>query len=331
MTVKMSIYRVPLHGCSGSLELLCSVPITESTTKPPLLFIHGSYCSAHCYENFLPYLAKHGYTAYALSVRGHGASAKQGSLHKLLFTTMNDWAVDIQTALNYIVAHHRDAPPAVVGGHSLGGGALQHALSSGLLDANRHIQEGIRGTISGLILLGSSPIFGGGKEIMSDWEKIEAPEGAPHFWSPRSQLDTPQQVRASFFSDETPEDTVERWIEKCRTPVESGRVGLSIFRPVGDADRVLESLIGLGAPGQTRKVLCVAGSVDALVPPSMVLANADAYSKAATAAGLEQETCIMTTIEGSGHHLMMDAYWESCAQEVLRWLEGGVMPQIQQL
>lgn len=320
----MSIYKVPLHGCSGSLELLYSPPKEESSTKPPLLFIHGSYCSAHCYENFLPYLAKFGYAAYALSVRGHGSSEKQNSLKKLLFTTMNDWAEDIQTSLNYIVAHHRDAPPAVIAGHSLGGGAVQHALSLNLLDGNRHSRDGVMGNISGLILLGSSPIFGGGKEIMSDWEKIEAPEGAPHFWSPRPQLDTPQQVRASFFSDETPEETVVRWIDKCRTPVESGRVGLSIFKPVGHPRKVLESLIGIGPPGKTRKVLCVAGSVDALVAPSMVLANASAYSTAAKNAGLGPETCLVTTISGSGHHLMMDAHWETCAQEVLRWLEGDV-------
>ncbi|MDX1655118.1 MAG: hypothetical protein R3310_07870, partial [Candidatus Competibacteraceae bacterium] len=43
--------------------------------RPPLLFVHGSFSGAWLWtEHFLDYFAQAGYPAYALSLRGHGAS-----------------------------------------------------------------------------------------------------------------------------------------------------------------------------------------------------------------------------------------------------------------
>jgi pimeloyl-ACP methyl ester carboxylesterase len=41
----------------------------------PLLFIHGAYAAAWCWEDhFLPFFAEAGYAAHALSLSGHGGS-----------------------------------------------------------------------------------------------------------------------------------------------------------------------------------------------------------------------------------------------------------------
>ena len=56
------------------LDLISRYP--ETTPEPtPLLFVHGSFSDARVWdENFLPYFARRGYAAHAVSLRGHGRS-----------------------------------------------------------------------------------------------------------------------------------------------------------------------------------------------------------------------------------------------------------------
>lgn len=46
----------------------------------PLLFIHGAWHGAWCWEKFLSYFAEHGYESHALSLRGHGNSEGRGGI-----------------------------------------------------------------------------------------------------------------------------------------------------------------------------------------------------------------------------------------------------------
>ena len=48
------------------LEIRKRVP-ASGTRKPPLVFVHGGYCDAWCWEPyFLPWFASRGYPSYAL-------------------------------------------------------------------------------------------------------------------------------------------------------------------------------------------------------------------------------------------------------------------------
>lgn len=49
----------------------------------PLLFVHGGWHAAWCWENFLDFFADAGYRAVALSLRGHGASPTSKPLHRV--------------------------------------------------------------------------------------------------------------------------------------------------------------------------------------------------------------------------------------------------------
>ncbi|GFG78295.1 hypothetical protein MPRG_15710 [Mycobacterium paragordonae] len=51
-----------------------------SRSAQPLLFVHGGWHGAWCWENFLDYFADAGYRAVAVSLRGHGASPGPASL-----------------------------------------------------------------------------------------------------------------------------------------------------------------------------------------------------------------------------------------------------------
>eukprot|EP00955_Chlamydomonas_euryale_P040753 351801-Chlamydomonas_euryale.AAC.16 len=56
----------------------------QDNGRPPLLFLHGSYHGAWCWqENFLPFFADVGYNAYALSFRGQGESVSLTEQHMI--------------------------------------------------------------------------------------------------------------------------------------------------------------------------------------------------------------------------------------------------------
>ena len=102
------------------LEIRKRLP-TTATRKPPLLFIHGGYCDAWCWEPyFLPWFASRGYPSYAVSLRGHGASGGQ----RMLFVTgLDDYEADVEH-----VAGELDAP-AILIGHSMGAAIVERIVA----------------------------------------------------------------------------------------------------------------------------------------------------------------------------------------------------------
>ena len=50
-------------------------PAKRPSQRPPLLFVHGGYTNARCWEhNFIPYFQQKGYDCHALDLSGHGES-----------------------------------------------------------------------------------------------------------------------------------------------------------------------------------------------------------------------------------------------------------------
>src|SRR5258708_27279602 len=91
--------------------------------RPPLLFVHGGFCDGWCWEpHFLPWFAARGYAAYALSLRGHGAS---GGRETLFVAGLDDFAVDVAR-----VAASLASPPVLIG-HSMGAAIVERLLAAG--------------------------------------------------------------------------------------------------------------------------------------------------------------------------------------------------------
>lgn len=119
------------------LELIQKGTSTESHPAP-LLFVHGSWHAAWCWdEHFLDFFAERGYACYALSLRGHGASHGQEQLRR---NRIADYVDDVADT----VARLPTCPILV--GHSMGGFVVQKYLE-------QH-------TASGVVLLGSLPPTG---------------------------------------------------------------------------------------------------------------------------------------------------------------------------
>lgn len=86
---------------------------------PPLLLVHGLGHGAWCWEAWLPAAAERGYSAYALSLRGHGGS---GGQHELGRTTIRDYQHDVMQVVAQL-----PEPPVIIG-HSLGALVVQRVL-----------------------------------------------------------------------------------------------------------------------------------------------------------------------------------------------------------
>lgn len=107
--------------CEPGLEVLHVPPESQATRDaPPLLFIHGAYTAAWCWqEHFLGWFARQGFNAYAVSLRGHGNSDGAGALHQ---AGLRDYVRDVRRVVDNL-----PAPPVLVG-HSMGGMVIQKYL-----------------------------------------------------------------------------------------------------------------------------------------------------------------------------------------------------------
>ncbi len=99
------------------IETITRTPKNQ-THKTPLLFIHGMWHGAWCWDEFfLPFFAEHGYQSTALSLRGHA-----GSAGKIRGSRIADYVSDVEQ-----IAAQFQTPPVVIG-HSMGGFLTQKYL-----------------------------------------------------------------------------------------------------------------------------------------------------------------------------------------------------------
>lgn len=97
------------------LELRSRLPARApkgNDRKPPLLFVHGGYSDSWCWDAyFLPWFARQGYPAHAVSLRGHG---KSGGHESLFVVGLDDYAADVEHVMAQL-----SEPPILIG-HSMG-------------------------------------------------------------------------------------------------------------------------------------------------------------------------------------------------------------------
>ena len=102
------------------LEVLSHTP-KKTNGKPPLLFVHGAFAGAWCWDaHFLPWFAERGYEVHALSLSGHNGSRKNDDqLHML---GIADYVEDVAEVIETL-----EQTPILIG-HSMGGFVAQKYL-----------------------------------------------------------------------------------------------------------------------------------------------------------------------------------------------------------
>ena len=105
------------------LELLRAS--VENAQTVPLVFVHGAWHGAWCWEPFLDFFGQRGYRGYAPSLRGHGASPNNKSLR---LTRIDDYVDDLNRTIARVRAETGLNPVLI--GHSMGGLVVQKYLES---------------------------------------------------------------------------------------------------------------------------------------------------------------------------------------------------------
>lgn len=175
-----------------NLEFLTYEP--KSNPRPtPILFVHGAWHGAWCWaEHFLPYFAAHGYTAHALSLRGHGASAGR---ERLRWTSVADYVNDVAQ-----VASQLPTPPILVG-HSMGGLIVQKYLE-------RH-------PATAAILLAPVPVHGVIKTVVRIITRHPLLFLKANLTlSLYPIISTPALTREAFFSTDLPAEPLDRYFAR---------------------------------------------------------------------------------------------------------------------
>lgn len=177
------------------LEVLSQKP-TGPARPTPVLFVHGAWHAAWCWENFLPYFAQRGYEAHALSLRGHGHSAGREAIR--WHSAARGYVADVAQ-----VAQALRTPPVVIG-HSMGGYVVQKYLEQYSAPLG--------------VLLASIPVTG-----LVGFAMRYATRHPRHFLlanlqlDPRVLINTPELVHEALFSARVPRAEVMRHYERLQS------------------------------------------------------------------------------------------------------------------
>ncbi len=323
----------------SSLQMLFT-----SKSKPPLIFIHGSFHASWCWaEKFFPFFAKLGYPCYALSLRGTGGTfAGEGVSRVNIMDHVNDFT----SFLDYVCKEEVNKSP-VVFAHSFGGLCVMKYLEKYLLTDNDNENEksdrkiprflssdqdvranndvndkklGLPHSLTGVCLMCSVPPSGNGKmtlrflkRSLKDSWKITAGLAL------RKVITDEELCRNLFFGGEVIKDgeqVVQDWgisdedIQRYqgyfkRDTVATINLGdLAKRLPSSHVDKQGRALFGDDIP----PALVIGATGDSIVDEDGVIETANYF-------GVEP------TFVDSPHDVMLGNNWKKSADKIAQWLE----------
>ncbi|MBN1120621.1 MAG: alpha/beta fold hydrolase [Anaerolineae bacterium] len=207
------------------IEVITHHPESE-IRETPLLFVHGAWHGAWCWEEFQPYFADRGYRTYALSLRGHC-----GSEGKLRTARIHDYVDDVARIAAQIEEETGQAP--VVIGHSMGGFVTQKYLETHDAPA--------------AVLLASIPVTG----YLASFTRFTLRYPLRVLRSlvtfdPYAFVSSPQQSRRLFFSEDISEETLAKHFARIQSESLNQLFDI-LFLNLPRPDRVSAPLLVLGA------------------------------------------------------------------------------------
>ena len=164
---------VPGEACRH--ELVDGIEVFHADVadaRAHVLFVHGVAGDGWQWrENFLPYFAWHGYSASALSLRGHGGSESRDNV------TLRGYEEDVQTVLS-----HLDDRPTIIVGHSMGGFLSQRVMehNGGIEKASLITSVPPWGLLPGTL----QPVLDNMGDPLGKMIALQAAEGKPAYVNP---------------------------------------------------------------------------------------------------------------------------------------------------
>jgi pimeloyl-ACP methyl ester carboxylesterase len=224
---------------SDLLELVHEAPRAQARNAPALLFAHGAYCGAWCWQPFMRWFADLGYDCYAFSFEGHAGSAGHDYLAAI---RIDDFRHNLQA-----IVERLPVPPVVIA-HSMGGFVLQQYL--------------VQQSLPGAVFLASVPPTGMAAPTLrlmasapSLLLKLNLFQNGHH----GPDLD---ELRTLLFSSDAPDETLELAIRRCQPESERAVMDMALVNP-----------LGIGQPQPTPSLVLGAAD-DRLISPEDVVATA---------------------------------------------------------
>jgi pimeloyl-ACP methyl ester carboxylesterase len=176
------------------LEVIAKKP-DGNAHSTPLVFVHGAWHGAWCWEQFQSYFAEQGYASYALNLRGHGNSEGRDRLRWFRAT---DYVDDIACVVDQL-----PRPPALIG-HSGGGYLIQKYLESR--------------SAAAAVFLASVSVNGAFRmfnrmAMRHPWKAIKAHLTMEGF----AYIETPKLAREYFFSPDIPTERLNRYFAQLQS------------------------------------------------------------------------------------------------------------------
>jgi alpha-beta hydrolase superfamily lysophospholipase len=265
----------------GDLEVLVRMPQGPARATP-LLFIHGAYTAAWCWdEHFLSFFAEAGYAAYAVSLSGHGGSHGRDRLDTF---SIADYVADVAAVVGRLTSDSTGAPPAppVLVGHSMGGFVVQKYLEDH--DA------------PGAALVCSVPPQG----LMASAFGMMLQK--PHLFADLNRLMgggrvRPDALREAMFAQPVEPEVLQRYLRLSQRESQRAIWDMTLFN--------------LPHPARIKgtPMLIMGAEHDHLIPESLVRMTARSYSLPAT------------ILPGLGHGMMLERDWHMAAEAIAAWLE----------
>jgi pimeloyl-ACP methyl ester carboxylesterase len=232
------------------LELISHIP-QNATRQTPILFLHGAWHGAWCWEDyFLPYFAQQGYAAHAMSLRAHGMSEGR---QKLRWSSTDDYVTDLLQVVRSL-----PQPPIIVG-HSLGAFVVQKYLE--------HYET------PAAVLIAPAPARGG----WAYTRRVIRERPGQYFrsglkLSPYEMINTVERAHETFFSSSMPRSEVEKHF--ARLQEDSFRAYLDFwFFSLPDPRHIRERDIPM---------LIIGGANDRVFPQAEIEALGQAYNAPVT-------------------------------------------------
>ncbi len=97
------------------------------SSRPPLLFVHGAWHGAWCWEPLMDYLAKKNFTSYAFDLPGHGTRKSES----VVGLGIMDYVAEVESAIGELAP----VKPILIG-HSMGGLIVQKYLEKNEVPAS---------------------------------------------------------------------------------------------------------------------------------------------------------------------------------------------------
>lgn len=275
------------------LEVRVSKPAKPTKDAAPLVFVHGSYHAAWCFdERFVEYFNDRGRITACVSLRAHGASQRPKDPKATVAGSLERHAEDIAEILERDETLRGCERPAVLFGHSFGGLVAQRCLADG------------RAHVSGLGLLASVPPSGNSEMVKRFLKRdLWASLKITYAFITKAFGRDPALCRECFFSPDLSDADAKRFaslIDASSTLRMLDLKALNASLPVPKPQP--------GTPNASAPVLVLGGDSDFVV---------DREGLDETAKFYDTDAVVLRRV---AHDVMLDVRWRDAADAIHDWL-----------